>query len=233
MGSDRIRQELQARKLDWSTARETESKPVRHAAQRVVGLPVADRNSVRCIPDERFQQLEATEQLRRAEKFANHNQLRPAQIAIRRSLELQPVDAGTCNGLAWLLATGPLALRNPDQAIELAERAVAGDPRQATFSNTLGIALFRADRYLEAVAALESSLRRSKPKDQSFDLFFLAMCYARLGVPGQASESFERAMRLMEQHDAARSPEQRGDLDQFAREAELVIRPTNAPPDGS
>ena len=55
---------------------------------------------------------------------------------------------------------------------------VADDPHQI---KTLGVALYRNDRYNEAVAALEQSLQASKDEVVAIDLFFLAMCRHQLG----------------------------------------------------
>ena len=62
------------------------------------------------------------------------------------------------NNLAWGLATGPAAERDPALAVRMAAFAVALVPGEQVSLNTLGVALYRAGKFAEAITTLEKSL---------------------------------------------------------------------------
>jgi serine/threonine protein kinase/WD40 repeat protein len=102
------------------------------------------------------------------------------------------------NNLAWQLATGPMDQRDPARALKLIQDAVKQQPENAIFLNTLGVVQYRNGRYREAIVALEKSLRVGKGAFAAFDLFFLAMCHAKLGAPDKAKDCFDRAVKWTE-----------------------------------
>src|SRR5205823_76560 len=106
---------------------------------------------------------------------------------LRKAVELRPDSPSCCNHLAWLYATGPEKIRNAGEAVALAERAVQLQPGEWGYHNTLGLAYYRAGRIEDSMAALQKSLAANSPADQALDLYFLAMCYSRLG-DGKAKE---------------------------------------------
>jgi hypothetical protein len=120
-------------------------------------------------------------------------QAAPAPLEVRVSL-----DPMGLNNEAWRLVTGPADQRDPARALQLIQKAVKQKPAEAMFLNTLGVACYRNGQYKEAVAALEKSLAASKGQSDAFDLFFLAMCHARLGEAAKAKERYERAVRWVE-----------------------------------
>ena len=65
---------------------------------------------------------------------------------------LLPKDPMTLNSQAWMLATGPIDQRDPERAVALARRAVALAPGRQMMLNTLGVALYRAGQYAEAIS---------------------------------------------------------------------------------
>jgi Flp pilus assembly protein TadD len=105
-----------------------------------------------------------------------------------------------CNNQAWTLATGPASGRDPARALALARLAVELAPDQAIYLNTLGVACYRAARYVEAVPILERSLAAAKGESDAFDLFFLAMARHRLGDAASARADFDRAVRWIDAH---------------------------------
>ena len=102
--------------------------------------------------------------------------------------------ADSCNNLAWELIAGAPANRDPARALPLAQRAVALRPDKETYLNTLGVALYRAARYAEAIPALERSLSARNNLTVPLDLFCLSLCHAKMGDGGRARAHYERAI---------------------------------------
>jgi tetratricopeptide (TPR) repeat protein len=121
-----------------------------------------------------------------------------AAADFEKALELKPDQADLCNNLAWLLVAGPKELRDGKKAVPYAERAVGLAPMNWAYHNTLGLALYRADHYQDAIAPLEASLKGSGGRTDGFDLFFLAMCHFKLGDPAKAKDCFNRAVKWIE-----------------------------------
>jgi tetratricopeptide (TPR) repeat protein len=138
---------------------------------------------------------------------------------------LRPDEPKGLNNLAWLYATCPPPHRDPAKALALARRAVALAPEEATYLNTLGVALYRGGQYREAVATLEKSLAAGKGQADAFDLYFLAMAHHRLGETGRARECYDRARKWAPE---GLDPAQREELRAFRQEAKAVLR--EAPP---
>jgi hypothetical protein len=71
----------------------------------------------------------------------------------RESVELDPEDRALNDDLAWFLATSPEPrLRDAALAVRLARKAVTAGSESANFRNTLGVALYRLDWCLLAMA---------------------------------------------------------------------------------
>jgi tetratricopeptide (TPR) repeat protein len=142
---------------------------------------------------------------------------------LRRAVELQPDHARICNGLARLLAVGPEKVRDSREAVELGERAVALQPGEWTYQNTLGIAYYRASRFADTVAALEKSLQGGAGQSDAFDLYILAMAHYRLGHTALARTCFARAATW---HGAQKHlpSEATSELDSFRVEAAAILR---------
>jgi serine/threonine protein kinase len=99
---------------------------------------------------------------------------------------------------AWFLADAPDARwRNPDRALELAQKAVDAVPTTADYWTTLGVARYRAGKPAEALVALEQAARlRDAPCTD--EEFFLAMIHQRLGAADKARQLFNQAVQHME-----------------------------------
>src|SRR5262249_24547467 len=113
----------------------------------------------------------------------------------RRAVETNPKDAVACNNLAWLYVTAPEPLRDPKQALPLAQKAVKLAPENPVYRNTLGLAYYRAGRYRQAVDTLQPNLKRQEDHFLVFDLYFLAMSLQQLGETAKAQEHFDWAVR--------------------------------------
>ncbi len=101
----------------------------------------------------------------------------------------------SANNLAWGLATGPKPQRDPKLAARLAAFSVALAPGEQGSLNTLGVALYRAGKFAEAITTLEKSLDAGKGQFDAFDLFFVAMAHHRLGHRSEARARYDRAVR--------------------------------------
>jgi tetratricopeptide (TPR) repeat protein len=103
-------------------------------------------------------------------------------------------NAARCfNDLAWPLATGTDKLRQPLQAVALAEKAVVLQPANWNYWNTLGVSYYRAGRFQDAVNALEKSLKGGAGQADAFDLYFQALSHHHLGQKEQARACLKQA----------------------------------------
>jgi tetratricopeptide (TPR) repeat protein len=134
-----------------------------------------------------------------------------------------PRSAKGLNKRARRLVTGPPGERDPKKGLELIRKAVEMEPDEQLYMNTLGVALYRNDRWTEAIAALEKSLALGRGQWDGFDLFFLAMCHAKAGDVTTAKDRFDRAAKWAE---AKRDLEGQymEELKAFRAEAEAALR---------
>jgi eukaryotic-like serine/threonine-protein kinase len=138
--------------------------------------------------------------LLRGTSFEALGDLEHARFDRDKANSLLPKDPRPLNERAWKLATGPVARRDPEQALALAQRAVALDPGNPQHLNTLGVALYRSGQYAEAILVLERSYAAGKGTGGAFDLFFLAMSHQKLEHTSQAKECYDRAVRWLGEH---------------------------------
>jgi WD40 repeat protein len=141
----------------------------------------------------------------------------PAQRRIRGLL------AHYCNDYAWALANGLESTRDPQHARALARRAVELAPQAGIALTTLGAAQYRADRYAEAVATLEQSLKAGRGQSDALSLFFLALARFKLGEIAQARADFDRAVKWRRDHLDLTQPESSDELDAFQAEARALL----------
>jgi len=121
--------------------------------------------------------------------------------AYAMAIELDPKNAVGHNNLAWLLATCPDAkFRDSAQAIELTKKAMELAPNEGFYSNTLGVAQYRAGDWQAAVAALEKSNELLGGKELSFNAFFLAMAHWQLGNKDEARNWYDLAVEWTEKN---------------------------------
>ncbi len=143
--------------------------------------------------------------------------------ALQSALKLDPNDLQACNNLAWFYATGPEDLRNPQEALPLAQRAVDKATNKWEFLNTLGVVFYRLGEFDKAISTLERSLREGNDQAAAFDLFFLAMCHARLGDSAKAKDCYDRAVKWIQEHQEQVTPEWAEELKNFRAEADAVL----------
>jgi tetratricopeptide (TPR) repeat protein/serine/threonine protein kinase len=161
----------------------------------------------------------------RGKAYGHLGQWDKAVADCSRAVELSPKDASVHNDLAWLRATCPdVKLRDSEQAVQLARRAVELAPEVGASWNTLGVAQYRAGDWKAAVVALEKSMALRQGGD-AFDWLFLAMAQHKLGKPDEARKWYGQAVQWLEKNAPAlaKSPSQADELRRFQAEAEEVL----------
>jgi serine/threonine protein kinase/WD40 repeat protein/tetratricopeptide (TPR) repeat protein len=126
------------------------------------------------------------------------------------------------NSRAWELASGANPKSNPTLAARLAAFSVALAPGVQLTLNTLGVALYRAGKMVQAIETLEKSLKAANGGLDGFDLFFLAMAHHRLGHRAEARACFGRGVRWLNQQ-IGLSENNRSELAAIRAEAEAVL----------
>jgi Tfp pilus assembly protein PilF len=158
----------------------------------------------------------------RAVCYAALGQWERARADREQALSLAPNDHAILNGLAWWLVSGPLDQRDPQRALRLVRKALEKQPGAALYLNTLGVAQYRLGQYPEALDTLEKSLAAGKGESDAFDLFFMAMCHAKLDERAKAKDCFDRAVKWVEQKQGL-SAKHADELKQFRAEAEALL----------
>ncbi len=99
-----------------------------------------------------------------------------------------------CNNLAWMLATcEDCRLRDPEESVALARRALDLVPNDGNTWNTLAVALFRAGWFAEAESAFDRSMKLRVGGD-SYDWFFLALLCKAQSRDEDADRWYHRAI---------------------------------------
>jgi tetratricopeptide (TPR) repeat protein len=133
---------------------------------------------------------------------------------LRRAVESAP-HSRALNSLAWILATCPEeALRRPDEAVELARRAAAAAPGEWAIRNTLGVALYRAGQFQEAIVELRKSQRLG---GGACDGLLLAMAHWKLGREETARWWLAHSVGRLKTEPANE------EIDRFRAEAEALL----------
>lgn len=91
-----------------------------------------------------------------------------ARLILEKGLRLAPHHHGILNNLAWLYATAPPPYRNPQRALELAQKAAAKQPDPYVL-DTLAEAYYVNGLYEEALTAIRQAIAQ-KPERLSYYL---------------------------------------------------------------
>jgi rhomboid protease GluP len=117
----------------------------------------------------------------------------------RTLLTHDPDDARALNNLAWLLLEEvPPELRDPEEALRLAERAVELEPDDPYALGTLATARLRtgdagsAEPLFERALADDGRLR----SEEAVDRYLLSIALVRLGRAEEAEDEYRHAVRL-------------------------------------
>jgi tetratricopeptide (TPR) repeat protein len=141
----------------------------------------------------------------------------------KKAAEVARNDPRQINNRAWRLLTGPAAERDPVRALELAKKIIERASNSQEYLNTLGVAQYRNGLYGESIATLENSLEAGKGQFDAFDLFFLAMCHAKLRDSLKARDCLDRALKWTEAHNDL-PVQHKEELKAFRAEAEELLR---------
>ena len=108
------------------------------------------------------------------------SRLRDVMINHRLALILDPDYPTALNNLAWSLVSVPgEPWFDPKEGLALARKAVAIEPNEWGFLNTLGVAAFRASDWETAAKVFHKSTTFTG--GGAYDFFFLAMTYWHQG----------------------------------------------------
>jgi tetratricopeptide (TPR) repeat protein len=150
-------------------------------------------------------------------------ELRQARVKLYRLFrETCPATAERYNQLARAMATAfDPEMRDPQQAAELAQKAVELDPTRGECWGTLGTARYRAG---DPKAAIEALQKATQLHEHGANYFFLAMARWRLGDKQQAFKEYAQAVQWMGKN--KQSPEankSKEELRHFRAEAAALL----------
>lgn len=145
-----------------------------------------------------FQLGEAYERTRRYDEAADQFQA---------VLEIQPQNSTAMNYLGYMWADNG---ENLEQALELVRRAVALEPDNGAYVDSLGWALFRLGEFEEARRHLERA-NQLAPEDSTI-LEHLGDVYVALGDTGRAREAYEHALAINDEENVEAVRRKLGDL---------------------
>jgi tetratricopeptide (TPR) repeat protein len=133
----------------------------------------------------------------------------------------------------WVLVLAPDAVNDRNRLVLRAEAALRKGPQTGWAAAILGAALYRADRFAEAVrrldeanAAWEQAATKPAVYSPAYTWFFLAMAYQRQGDAAEARRWLDKAQKWMDQETQdSRNPawNRRLTLQVLRREAEQLL----------
>lgn len=114
-----------------------------------------------------------------------------AEKAYRAALEVNPRHAPAHNNLAWLLAQGGQRL---DEALRLAQKAVALSPGVGTFHDTLGTIHLLRRELDPAIAAFQKAAGTQPPQAEFY--YRLGVAHSRKGNRQEAIAALKKALEI-------------------------------------
>jgi tetratricopeptide (TPR) repeat protein len=105
----------------------------------------------------------------------------------------QTDDPQLANDVAWVCVRVAGAVSDPVPPLKLAEKAVAAEPKDYHYLNTLGAALYRAARFQESIEKLEQAMKIADGQGAA-ETLFLAMAHQRLGHADEAKQWLTKAV---------------------------------------
>jgi len=118
------------------------------------------------------------------DKFAEATEL------LEQVLDEYPEDAGALNDLGYLWAERGLHLQ---RSLAMIQKAVAAEPKNRSYRDSLGWVLYQLGRYSDAVRELEQAAEGEDP--DGVVLEHLGDAYAKAGQPENARSAWEKAVQ--------------------------------------
>jgi len=110
-----------------------------------------------------------------------------------RAIAVDQTNPEPYGWMAWVLARQRAPTSSESvRAVALARKAVALQPRDANYWNTLGVAQYRAKDWRSAIDSLDKSMILRDGGD-GFDWYFAAMAYWQLGEKTRAEDLYQKA----------------------------------------
>jgi tetratricopeptide (TPR) repeat protein len=110
----------------------------------------------------------------------------------------QTKDMSEANLLVWLCSFAPESDVDRRAVLELADRVLDSKPKSYTYLNTIGAALYRAERYRDAVQRLNEAIAARGQGGVVDDWLFLALAHHRLNQSAEAQKWREKADKGVE-----------------------------------
>ncbi len=112
---------------------------------------------------------------------------------LEQVLDEYPEDAGAHNDLGYLWAERGLHL---ERSLAMTQKAVAAEPENASYLDSLGWAYFQLGRYSDAIGPLEKAAAGDDPGGVVLE--HLGDAYAKLGRADKARSAWERALQAFQ-----------------------------------
>jgi tetratricopeptide (TPR) repeat protein len=143
--------------------------------------------------DDKHDSPESRESLREARSIISNihvlrGELPQAEEVLEQVLDEFPEYSGALNDLGYLWADGNKHLA---KAVRMIEKAVADEPDNQAFRDSLGWAYFRVGRFDDAVRELERAAQADEPDGVILD--HLGDAYAKAGRLEKANDAWRRA----------------------------------------
>ena len=136
------------------------------------------------------------------DNFRAEKQYGEAIACYREVLRLEPDNLTIANRLAWLLVVGPADVRDPAEAMKLAQQASATEPDNVNYRQTLGAAQFRSGQFDEGLKSLVriagANAKNIAWRAQNF--FLQALCHEKLGQRQPAQAAYAKGLQLSKQN---------------------------------
>jgi Tfp pilus assembly protein PilF len=113
------------------------------------------------------------------------------------------------------------------QPLRLAEKAVAGSPKDAYVMNTLGAALYRAGRFQDCIDKLRETMALQGKGGIAADWLFLSLAHQRLGQQDKAKKWLKKAVSWLDQNQQSLPWNSRLEYQLLRREAEALLKENN------
>ncbi|MFO0919519.1 MAG: tetratricopeptide repeat protein [Planctomycetaceae bacterium] len=132
--------------------------------------------------------------------YVQKGEQRKGEEILERVLEEEPDDPSVNNDLGYLYADQG---KNLDQAEKMIRKAIAADPDNAAYQDSLGWVLFKLGRFEEARTPLEKACSLSTGTGDGTLWDHLGDVYHRLNLLDKAVEAWEKALSITEQEAGA------------------------------